>query len=222
VWGGSGNWPFYMTVSRTYMKEFHIIKDFAIMATIFSAFLYALGYLNETVYLEGFHLNSSELAPDPSTAITLGFRYVFLNTFGAVISITIVGPSLLLMIGSAREDFFVLLSKYDKLTKLYRRFTDFIHWQKVRYILFLFLPAMAVLTCLHTIKSASDKATVFKEPGSYVDTISVKTPDGLETYEGKVVRIRDDMVLFWSLGENTSRIFPNKIVFDIVYERDKI
>ncbi len=204
------------------MKDFHIIKDFAIIATIISAFLYALGYLNETVYLEGFELNNSELAPDASTAITLGFRYVFLNTFGAIILITILGPLLLVLLGTMKEDFHVLLANYDKLMIIYRNIIKITQWQKFKYFVLLSIPALIVLACIHSINTASEKAAAFKTEAKKTDCITIKNDKEIKTYEGKVVRIRDNMVLFWSPKENKSRIFPSRSVIEIQYTENRL
>ena len=52
-----------------------------ILLGLLTAFLFVIGYLVETVSLEKFGLFNSELMPDTSTAITLGFRYVFMALF---------------------------------------------------------------------------------------------------------------------------------------------
>ncbi len=202
------------------MKNFNVVKDFTIVVTIISAFLYVLGFINETVYLESFQLHNSELAPDIATSITIGFRYLFLNVFGSVVVIALLGPSLLVFISSIRKDLSIVLEKYERLTSLYRNTLQSIKWDKVKYIILIFIPAIMVLTCIHAGGKAKERAAEFKnETKSSIANISVSDGKKVTGYSGKVIRIRDNLVLFWSLKDGESHIFSQNKVVNITYKK---
>lgn len=204
------------------MKDFHIIKDFTIVITIFSAFLYALGYLNETAYLERFLLNNSELAPDFTTSITLGFRYLFLNTFAAALLITVFGPCFLFIFYSVQTEIYATISNSDTIVSIFKEILKFLKSDKVKFFLLICMPGVMVLTCLHTINKAKEKSDLFKtESYSNIEKILILSEGKLSTYSGKVVRIRDGLVLFWAPDDSISYIFPQKSVHSISYEKTK-
>jgi hypothetical protein len=204
------------------MKDFHVIKDFAIIASITSAFLYVLGYINETVYLEGFQLNNSELAPDIATSITLGFRYLFLNVFGAIVIVTLLGPVLLMFLSRFQGNFFVVLANSNFLTSLYRDFLQAVKWEKIKYFIFIFVPGVMVLSCIHAGNKAASQAQEFKaEIHDKIEIAKIYEGNDLSIYSGKVIRIRDNMVLFWSIKDGVSYIFSQKNIISISYLKSK-
>ncbi|WP_299006845.1 hypothetical protein [uncultured Shewanella sp.] len=80
------------------MKDFHFIKGFAVIAALFAALLYMLGYLNETAFLEKMGLNQLELRPHPSTAIMLGFKLIYVKSIKIALIIAIFAPYLYILL----------------------------------------------------------------------------------------------------------------------------
>ena len=214
------------------MKDFHLIKDFAVIAALFAALLYMLGYLNETAFLEKMGLNQLELMPDPSTAIMLGFRFSFIKSFVVFSWISILVPYLYIMsLGTfdSVNNFFIKLNIwfYSRWPRFFKKISIERILEKMRTFFLMCIFLIFAIACQNSMSSASKDVKDLMAQAEPLDTVVVNSgllqnavnniDSNVKAYTGKVVRVRDGLVLFWLTNEGRSVLIPLKNVVEIAY-----
>ncbi len=197
-------------------SKFHPIRDFAILASLLSAFLYAVGFLYETVYLEGFGLDSSEFSPDIPTSISFGFRYMFLNTTSGIVGASIVAFFALLVIDQVKQDFLLWLEGNERISSWCRGISEKINSNKIKVYFLIASPFLFFVILFHSISEGVELAESLKKE-KINESITVEKLGHEVKFEGKVIRLRDGAVAFWDKSNNITYIFNLKSVVSITY-----
>ncbi|PWW40306.1 hypothetical protein DFO83_102124 [Idiomarina loihiensis] len=200
-------------------SKFHPIRDFTILASLISAFLYAVGYLYETVYLESFGLNTSELAPDIPTSISFGFRYIFLNTTSGIVIASIIVFFALLVVDQIKQDFLAWLAASDKITRVLRSISQSVNFSRLKIYVLIASPFLLFMVLFHSINKGSELAESLKKEEETDRIIVIKSGHEMEL-EGKVVRLRDGVVAFWEKTRDVTHIFNLETTFRITYGKE--
>jgi len=189
-----------------------------ILLGLLTAFLFVIGYLVETVSLEKFGLFNSELMPDTSTAITLGFRYVFINSVGGVAVGCIYVITALLLTPPLKSTFddvstvkkwgLKVLSQFNVVLVMYR---------PIRTLIIIFsLIFCPILIWMHAVDQASNNALELLESSVEVDVVTLKTKP-VSKREGKVLRIRNNIVIFRDYKNSATLLLPIAEIQSIQY-----
>jgi hypothetical protein len=197
-------------------SKFNPIRDFALLASIISAFLYAVGYLYESAYLEGFDLNGAELSPDIPTSISFGFRYIFINTTSGIIIVSMVAFFSLLVFDQVKQDFVLLFSEKNRFSDWVRSVSKKIKLNKIKVYFLIASPFLLSFVLFHSINKGGELVVLLKKE-EMMETVVVSKSGREVNFVGKVVRIRDGMVVFWDKASNVTNIFNLKNVISISY-----
>ncbi len=198
------------------MKKAHPFRDLTFFVSTVMAVLFSLGYLHEGIYLESFDFNSSELIPDPSTAIIFGFRYAFLNGYISIFSVAILCSMFTFFFGALKNDIHDTIENYSLLKKLSVRFNQWNNKEISSFGFYVGLVVLAGVVVFHATTDGKNLADSVKERAGtkcliYID----KNKKGIE---GNVIRIRDRFVGFWDKDKKIALMIPEKSVFLISYE----
>jgi hypothetical protein len=196
--------------------EFHPLKDLTFFASLVTAFLFSVGFLYETVYLEGFRLNNSELAPDISTSIIYGFRYAFLNGVSGLLSIITIGLCSLIAFDGLKKDLTNFFNNSEYIKSKSQSFINFFTYKPSPFYFIIGLCFLAILILLHAIQMGKNLAVEIKEENS-IECISISVNSSETSYEGHTVRIRDGLIVFWEKSKKTTHIFTQKNLINIAY-----
>ncbi|RUO63948.1 hypothetical protein SAMN06297229_1886 [Pseudidiomarina planktonica] len=196
--------------------SFNPIKDFTIIASLSSAFLYALGFLHETVYLEHFGLNTSELAPDLSTSIAFGFRYLFLNTVIAVFMVPLSLFFALLFIDSIKEYVKKWVESKEILSRFSQRLRGSCDLRKLKPYLLIASPIILVVIMFHAIHKGIELAKSLKSAELEDRIVIVESAQQIER-KGQVIRIRGGLIAFWEKSSDTTYLYNISSVTHVSY-----
>jgi len=185
---------------------------------VFTAFIFTIGYLVETVSLEKFGLYNSELMPDTTTAITLGFRYVLLNSAAFLVVCCIYLITLLLALPSIKSTFDDLPKVKEWLDWSSKKFAGIISVYKPLKSLFLIIliTIIPIVIWWNAIDSAGIEATKLIEVDDDVDTLILKGKTPV-TVKGRVLRVRNGVLIFRDYTRQTTSLYPLSEVTRIEY-----
>jgi hypothetical protein len=191
-----------------------LLKNFTIFVSLIMGSLFSLGFLYETVYLEGFGLNNSELAPEVSTSIAYGFRYAFLNGFMALFYLSAYGLFSLFFFDSFKADLSNWFNGNQFLSKHLKSTNSFLSKPLPKLYFPLGLVLLAVALWLNAIVMGTKLANEIKEEKA-IECILIEGKDSLE---GHVVRVRDNLIVFWEKETEQTYIFPQKKLNQLIYK----
>lgn len=153
---------------------------------------------------------------DPTTAIVFGFRYAFLNGYSAILPISMYGSLLLFFFNTLQYDFSKFIKSNLFIQKCVKGVSAFLK-KDVSPVPFyfgvIFLLALIVLDTLFEGKKLGQK--IKNEERLECITFS---KNGLTMLEGNIVRVRDNLVVFWERKSNKAFLVPQRQLVDIVYK----
>jgi len=197
-------------------QELHPFRDLTFFVSTVMAILFSIGFIYETVYLEEFGLNNSELAPDPTTAIVFGFRYAFLNSYSAILSISMYGSLLFIFFSTLQSDFSKFVKSNSFVQKHLKGIETFLKKDVSPIPFYLGVIFLLTLIILHALFEGKKLGQKIKDE-ERIECITF-SKNGLESIEGNVVRIRDNLVAFWEIESNQAFLLPQRQVVDIMYK----
>ncbi|MEY8216511.1 MAG: hypothetical protein RPR97_18760 [Colwellia sp.] len=182
---------------------------FTLFISFLTSFLFAIGYLIETVHLEKFGLNSYELMPDTTTAITIGFRYVFMNSVAGAAVGSIYTISVILMIPHMKGAFNGFPRIQNVINDIRKHCYNFLGlYLPLRNIIlilsFIFFP---IVVSVHAINQTSTSANDMLNRTINVDIVELKTKP-VSFLKGKVVRLRNGVLIFRDYESNETVLIP--------------
>lgn len=206
-----------LTVAKPFWADAAYIP---LLLAIFTAFLFTIGYLVETVSLEKFGLNNSELMPDTATAITLGFRYILLNSAGFLVAFCIYLLSFLLALPSFKATFEGLPKVISASEWVRAKCSGVILMYKPVKSLFLLalLIIIPIAIWWNAINNAAADAASKLEVSEFVDIVTLKGKPPVAV-EGRVLRLRNGVLAFRDFEKKTTSLYPLSEVLRVQYAK---
>ena len=197
--------------------ELHPFRDLTFFVSTIMAFLFCVGFIYETVYLEEFKLNNSELAPDASTAIVYGFRYAFLNGYSAILSISMYGLLSFIFFASLKSDFVSFIESNEFIKNHLNGLNGFFQREVSPIPFILGLIFLCALILLHSISEGKKLANRIKEE-KRIECITISSGSVSKEIEGNIIRIRDGLLVFWEKDKDKTYLIPQRKMVELSYE----
>ena len=179
------------------------LKIITLIVTLFIGTLYSIGFIVDSVYLEGFGISYAEILGSPLDYLAIGGVYM-LNKFTKYLT--------LICFALACISIFVIpaFRSIKANSKIYTKVKAYVDFKSVPYILASFSPFL-IIWMLQVIPETNEQVKgVIEKSVTLNDEICIIGET--ECISGTILRYRDAKVIFYNSSTKKASIYPDSVL----------